>query len=240
VTGGGLSEEGKWVKGKKKGYLLPGRVVMRKFRGKLLAKIRRRLRAGKLKVPEGKREPQIENLLNKLGRRKWQVRVQEKYPYGEGVVSYLARYLRGGAIKNARLIRFEGEEVSFRYQNNREESDEGKGKKGKKGKREVMELKVEEFLRRLFLHIPEPGVQGVRYYGVYKGDGGKDLEICRQELGQGEEEEVKELSWQEVCSQSGEEHPEVCEVCGRRLVRVVRWGRGGAPPEREERVKKAA
>jgi hypothetical protein len=94
VTGGGLSEEGEWVKAKKKGYLLPGRVVMKKFRGKLLDKIRRGIKKGKLKLPAGKSEQQVYKLLNKLGRVKWHVRIPEKYAHGEGVVTYLARYLR--------------------------------------------------------------------------------------------------------------------------------------------------
>jgi hypothetical protein len=237
VTGGGLSEEGQWVKAKKPGYLLPGRVVMEVFRGKLLDKIRGGLKKGKLKVPEGKSEQQVYNLINKLGREKWHVRIQEKYAHGEGVVTYLARYLRGGAMKNSRLISFDGKEVSFWYKDNLEEVNEGNGKKGKT---EVLELEVEEFMRRLLLHIPERGVQGVRYYGVYKGKKTRELELCRKELGQGEVKEVKELSWQEYSSQRGGEHPERCEVCGRRIVCVVKWGRGGAPPLREGELKRAA
>ncbi len=37
--------------------------------------------------------PQVQNLMNKLGRKKWNVRICEKYPHGSGVLTYLARYL---------------------------------------------------------------------------------------------------------------------------------------------------
>jgi hypothetical protein len=88
VTGGGLSEGGQWG-AVRNGFLLPMRVVMAVFRGKLLAAIRRGLHQGQLRVPEGKRLPQVGNLLNKLGRAKWNVHIRERYPYGQGVLVYL-------------------------------------------------------------------------------------------------------------------------------------------------------
>ena len=33
----------------------------------------------------------------------------ERYRHGAGVVTYLARYLRGGPIKNARLVAWDGD-----------------------------------------------------------------------------------------------------------------------------------
>ena len=68
------------------GFLLPMRVVMALFRGKLLAAIHQGLQQGQLTPPEGKSRQQLENLLNKLGRQKWNVRIQERYPYGQGVL----------------------------------------------------------------------------------------------------------------------------------------------------------
>jgi hypothetical protein len=180
------------------------------------------------------REQQLDNLLNQLGREKWHVHIRERYAHGGGVMSYLARYLRGGPISNARLIEWEGEGVSFWYKNNREEREEGKGKQ------QVMQLKVEEFLQRWLIHVPEEGTQVVRCYGLYGRSGKKELEQCRQQLGQGAVAEVEEIRWQESWSQRGEEHPERCPVCGRRMVAVVSWPRGGAPPSKEERRKKAA
>lgn len=85
VTGGGLSEAGQWV-AVRNGFVLPMRVVMAVFRGKLLAAIRQGLEQGQLKVPEGIRRQQLDNLLNKLGRTKWHVHIRERYPYGQGVL----------------------------------------------------------------------------------------------------------------------------------------------------------
>ena len=92
VTGGGLSDAGQWV-AVRHGFLLPMRVVRALFRGKLLAAIRQGLQAGRLQLPAGKRLQQMENLLHKLGRLKWNVHIRERYPHGQGVLIYLARYL---------------------------------------------------------------------------------------------------------------------------------------------------
>jgi hypothetical protein len=106
VTGGGVTPDGHW-KAVRHGFLLPARVVMAVFRGKMLDAIRRAWTRGELVVPEGLRPQQVLNLLNRLGhptKTRWNVRIMERYAHGAGVVTYLARSLRGGPIKNARLV----------------------------------------------------------------------------------------------------------------------------------------
>jgi len=87
VTGGGLNESGQWV-AVGNGYLLPMRVVRALFRGKLLAAIRQGVVQGTLQLPAGQRRQPVENLLNKLGRTKWNVHIRERYPHGQGVLIY--------------------------------------------------------------------------------------------------------------------------------------------------------
>ena len=102
VTGGGLTPAGQWV-AVRHGFLLPMRVVMAVFRGKMVAAIRQTFARGALVLPEPMRPQQFVNLLNRLGhptKTKWNVRIMERYRHGAGVVTYLARYLRGGPIKN--------------------------------------------------------------------------------------------------------------------------------------------
>ena len=50
----------------------------------------------------------------------------ERYRHGAGVVTYLARYLRGGPIKTARLVAWDGEHVTFSYRTRSAETDGGK------------------------------------------------------------------------------------------------------------------
>ena len=51
VTGGGLTPTGQWV-AVRHGFLLPARVVMAVFRGKMLAAIRQTFARGALALPE--------------------------------------------------------------------------------------------------------------------------------------------------------------------------------------------
>jgi hypothetical protein len=93
VTGGGLTSEGAW-KAVRHGLLLPVRVVMAVWRGKLLAAIRQALAAEALVVPEGVRPQPLLNLLTRLGhprKTQWNVHIRERYRHGAGVVTYLAR-----------------------------------------------------------------------------------------------------------------------------------------------------
>lgn len=82
---------------------LPARVVMGLFRGKLLAKLRTLSPSSTLTLPTDWTPQQLITLCNKLGRKKWNVNVRERYEHGGGVVKYLARYVRGGPLKNSQL-----------------------------------------------------------------------------------------------------------------------------------------
>jgi hypothetical protein len=222
VTGGGLTEGGQWV-AVRHGFLLPMRVVMALFRGKLLAAIRQGVVQGTLQLPGGQRQQAVENLLNKLGRTKWNVHIRERYPYGHGVLVYLARYLRGGPIAHRRLLACDGEQVVLGY----EERTKGPGGQAT---RRTMRLPPGQFIGRWRLHVPPPGAVLVRGWGLYAHSQGDALAQCRQQLGQGPVEVPPPWDWQSACAERGEAHPECCPICGRRLVCTALIPRAGVPP----------
>jgi hypothetical protein len=80
-----------------------------------------------------------------------------------------------------------------------------------------MRLPIEQFVARLFQHVPLAGQRLVRTYGVYAGNRRADLDRCRAHLGQPAFEEPPVRSWQDCVATLGEEHPERCPVCGARL-----------------------
>ena len=226
VTGGGLTPDGQW-RAVRNGFLLPARVVMAVFRGKMLAAIRQALACEALTVPAPMRPQQLQNLLNRLGhprKTKWHVRIMERYRHGAGVVTYLARYLRGGPIKNARLIACDGDRVTFTYRAREEEAD------AESVSPHRMTLPVVDFLQRWLLHVPGPHTRVVRSYGLYHHTHTEALTHCRAALGQPPGEPPPALDWQTVCAQRGEAHPERCPTCGQLLVCTGVIPRGGAPP----------
>jgi hypothetical protein len=157
VTGGGLSESGHWV-AVRRGFLLPMRVVMAVFRGKLRAAIRQELAHGTLAVPQGKSPQQVENWLNRRGRTKWHVHIRARYPHGQGVLVYLARDLRGGPLSTRRLLSCDGEQVVCRYE------ERAKGPGGPATPR-TMCLPLAQFVGRWLPHVPPPGAVRVRCWG---------------------------------------------------------------------------
>jgi hypothetical protein len=222
VTGGGVTEGGQWV-AVRNGFLLPMRVVMAVFRGKWLAAIRHGVVKGTLQLPAGQRQQLMENLLNKLGRAKWNVHIRERSPYGHGVLVYLARYLRGGPIAQRRLLACDGQQVVCGYE------ERAKGPGGQATRR-TMCLPLAQFIGRWRLHVPPPGAVLVRCWGLYAHTQGAALAVCRQQLGQGPVETPQPLDWQRACAERGEAHPERCPVCGRRLVCTALIPRAGVPP----------
>jgi Putative transposase len=209
------------------GFLLPARVVMAVLRGKMLDAIRRAWTCGELVRPEGLRPQPVLNLLNRLGhprKTRWNVRIMERYAHGAGVVTYLARYLRGGPRKNGRLGAYDGAHVPFTYRARQEEAD------ARPASPHQMTLPVAAFLQRWLLHVPVPQRRGVRSYGLYHPSHAAALAVCRAELGQPPMEAPAALDWQPVCAQRGDAHPERCPTCGQQLVCTGVIPRGGAPP----------
>ena len=103
VTGGGLSSSGEW-KVAIKDFLLPYDLIKDSFRKHVRKAILKALNRQDLVLPDDMRPQQVKNLLNKLGRKKWNVRICEKYSHGNGVMTYLGRYIGGGPISNNRII----------------------------------------------------------------------------------------------------------------------------------------
>lgn len=210
VTGGGMTPVGDW-RAITNGYLLPGRVVRDLFRGKLCDMLRQETEKEHLIMPEGVRQQQILNLLNKLGRKKWNVCIRERYAHGRGVVTYLGRYLRGGPISNKRIVAWDDNTVKFRFKDYKAAEDGGK-------KHQEMELPVDDFLQRLMRHVPEPRRNMVRSYGLYAGRRRQDLDRCREQVGQEPVPKVPDRDWQEILAKFDDNNYGRCPVCGARLV----------------------
>jgi hypothetical protein len=197
------------------GYLLPARVVMPVFRGKFLAAVHRALDAEQLTLPPQMPLSQLRMLLNRLGRQKWHVQLMTRYAQGQGVATYLARYLRGGPLKPSRLMSWDDQTVTFRYADNQDLDAQGRGK------RKLLPLAVPDFFQRWLLHVPPPGLQVVRAYGLYAPAKRETLAQGRHILGQAPLAVPPPVDWQSYCAQQGPQHPERCPVCGQRLRRTA-------------------
>ncbi|WP_422662600.1 MULTISPECIES: IS91 family transposase [Rhodopirellula] len=222
VTAGGLSEDGTWIGAKKK-CLLPRKVLMTKFRGKFKTLLKEAFRNGKIKLPPGWTINQLYALLYRLSGA-WNVKVFDAYEGGASVVTYLARYLRGGPIGNSRLLQERDGRVVFRYRLSELEGGDGK-------RQGVTSLPTDTFLMRWLEHVPPRRYQCVRGFGLYSGNQHSDLVQAHQVLGSGYDGSVQEAkTWQELCDAAGMDEACRCPACGSLLVSHHSFQPGRSPP----------
>ena len=232
LTSGGLTPDGRWVASREK-YLLPGAVLMAKFRGKFIAYLRKafdeRTVTGKTKKPESilvpppdMRRQQCLNLLNKLGRKKWHVQVETAYAEARGALKYTGRYIRRGPLSEKRIISYNGQLVHIAYAHPEKHTTPS------------FKLTADDFVLRVLAHAPAKGSHCVRVYGLYHS-------ACREKLNQArclrgqprykpEEEppDVHELLHRMFPDFTGD----LCPVCHTRLVTTRVAHRAHSPPQK--------
>ena len=217
VTGGGIDKTQQWRQ-LQHHYLLPVAVMKALFKGKLLARLWTALNNNTLTLPPYIKRPVIQRLLRKLNEKTWNVHIQERYPHGRGVMLYLSRYVKGGAISNHRLTCVNEKQVHMRY---KDHSDQ---------QYKTMVLTQAQFIERVLWHIPETGQHSVRQYGLYAYQARSKRNQIRDELGQLPEQVITEsLGWRDYLTSIGRKPRDTCSKCGKPLLRfalihTLGWG----------------
>jgi hypothetical protein len=177
VPGGGLSsDDARWIPCRP-GFFLPVRVLSRLFRRLFLQRLQSAYDAGKLNFFNT-----LENLQNRreflrylepLSKSEWVVYAKPPFAGPEKVLDYVGRYTHRVAISNNRLLDIEAGQVSFRYKDYRDHSQQ-----------KTMALSAEEFIRRFLLHVLPHGFHRIRYFGFLGNRHRQEkLAQCRQLLG---------------------------------------------------------
>jgi hypothetical protein len=194
VTGGGLS--GTQWRTVKNDFLLPVGVLKAKFRGKWLAWLNKAYADGKLILPPDWTENTWIKTLARIAKKNWNVRIQGAYRHGRGVAVYLSRYVRGGPIKDNRLLKVDDSRVTFRYRSHPD------------GNEKTQALSIDDFITRVLWHVPVKGQHNVRYYGIYVPGARDQRELARAQLG----EKIDESAPLKTVKQRQ------CPVCGNPLL----------------------
>jgi hypothetical protein len=212
VTGGGLSLDRKrWICSKKD-FFIPVHVLSCLFRGKFLDGLKKEYEAGELKFPgqieELKETPIFKRFLTNLYHQVWVVYCRPPLKDPEKVMDYLGRYTHRVALSNDRLVKMEGNQVTFRW---RDSSDNNKIK--------LITLKALEFIRRFLLHVLPGQFVKIRYYGILSHRSRKTkLSRCKKLLGVVILEESKEVPkepWQDLLTRITGINPRICPHCGK-------------------------
>jgi len=173
VPAGGLSpDQTRWV-ACRPGYLLPVRVLSRRFRDVFVARLRAAFATGGLRFSGALAalgEPAVfaERLALLLGV-EWVVYAKPPFAGPDAVLAYLGRYTHRVAIANSRLTRLEDGDVDFTWKDYRDSS-----------KTKVMTLSADEFIRRFLLHTVPDGFHRIRHIGfLANGHRSGKLALCR-------------------------------------------------------------
>jgi ssDNA-binding Zn-finger/Zn-ribbon topoisomerase 1 len=208
----GIGLQGETIQQIENDFLLPVGELKAKFRGKWLSYLNQAYERGEIVLPDDWTEIEWRKVLRKVAKKSWNIRIQGAYKHGDGVAVYLSRYVRGGPIKDKKLISADEKKVIFRYKDHHD------------GKSKTMPLSTEDFITRVLWHVAVKGQHQVRHYGLYaSGAQSKRIKV-REALGVEAEKAFNKP----------EKKPQRCPACGhvlfhlqstRRDISYIRSGR---------------
>ena len=177
VPEGGIAPDGtRWVR-PRADFFLPVKVLGKVFRGKFIAALCAGFAVGKLRF-FARMKPQdragcFRDLVRQCHRHDWVVYAKRPFGGPEHVLQYLGNYTHRIAISNHRLVGLRDGQVAFRWRDSVH-----------RNKKRVMKLRVEEFLRRFFLHVLPRGFVRIRHFGFLANRRRQtQLPLCRKLLG---------------------------------------------------------
>ena len=177
VPGGGLSPDGqRWI-ACRRSFFLPVRVLSRRFRRLFVESLEKAFEEGQLKFFSSLQElddrKAFLRYLAPLRKKKWVVYAKKPFAGPQQVLDYVGRYTHRVAISNNRILNIESGQITFRYKDYRNGSQQ-----------KTMTLSADEFIRRFLLHVLPEGFHRIRYYGFLGNRYRKEkLEQCRRLLG---------------------------------------------------------
>jgi len=200
VTMGGMKKQGEW-----KVYdYIPFSILRKQWQTVVLKLIRRSLSESEKK--------KVQHLLQKAysangegfyvyaPKQKGNVKVQ---------IGYIGRYIRRPAIALHRIEGYDGQYVTFRYHDKKD------------GKEKLETITVEEFIKRLIVHIPDEQFKTIRYYGIYS----RRIKAISKKLISNWQKEVRKWivnikkivrrrNWQQRIKEQTGNDPMICPHCG--------------------------
>jgi Putative transposase/Transposase zinc-binding domain len=150
------SRSGQWVPCRRSEFLFPVRALSVVFRAKFLEKLKARRAELKLPPHIGYLEDlaSFQDFIDHAWKEEFVVYTKQPFAGPEQVIEYLGRYVHRVAISNYRILKIEGDQVSFSYRDRADGNTE-----------KVETVSGVEFLRRFMTHALPKGFQRIRYHG---------------------------------------------------------------------------
>jgi hypothetical protein len=235
VPSGGLSlNNNGWINSKKD-FLMPVKVVSRKFRGKFLSYLKEEYKNNTDLVFTGeteelKRKDVFQCYIDKLYKTEWVVYCKPPFGSAEHVLEYLGRYTHRVAISNNRIIALENDYVVFKW---RDYSDNNNEK--------FMTLCADEFIRRFLMHILPPKFVKIRHYGILSNRNRitklKKCKLLLKVSNVNEQSTISKLSIAELILKLTGKDIFACPICKGKMLRKERLeSKLNRPPTKNMKV----
>ena len=162
VTGGGLDKLGKFKKSKKN-FLIPVKVLSKKFRGKLLSMIKEEELEFYNEYEYLKDKNKLKTYLSPLYKKDWVCYSKPPFNNVGETYKYLGRYAYRVCMSNERIVKMNDSHVWFTYKDRFDRNI-----------KKITKVKGEEFIRRFLMHSLPKSFMKIRYYGILSGKGRKE------------------------------------------------------------------
>ena len=135
----------------------------------------------------------------------WVVYCKPPFTSPEQTLEYLGRYTHRVALSNDRIVRMEGDQITFRYRDSANK------------RVRLMTLSANEFIRRFLLHVLPSRFVKIRHYGIMSTRNRQTkLARCKELLGCSPTPPSPQakIDWQERLLQLTGWDPGACTSCG--------------------------
>ena len=150
----------------------------------------------------------INQIIQKIGKKKWSVRIENPVLGTEQIIEYLGRYVRRVAITNSRIEAVDHAEVTINYKKYAEQ------KKGKPAPIGTKTMPGEAFLQQFCQHVLPFRFHRVRYFGIYGFAAKKKKEAIYIQLTNQPAPVYQAPTSKQIIEKMLGHHPDICSNCG--------------------------
>jgi len=205
VPGGGYSQSRqKWIHAPNN-FLVPAKVLKKRFRSLFLTGLKNLYAAGSLYLQGTDYENPVlfQRLIDSLFKIPWVVYLKESFQNSDSVIKYLARYTHKIAISNHRIISTDNGMVVFIYKDYKDGNKE-----------KIMRMDTFSFMRRFMLHVVPYRFVRIRYFGILSHrNKRKAIQSCREFYNATMKTRDTPTDWRAIYLMKTGKDCSVCPVC---------------------------
>ena len=209
TTCGGVDEKGTWHN-----VYFPAEVVKRMWRHRIINLFRNEYKKGLILPARYNDESAFNKWMKKLYEIKWYVHLQKPSDNHKRNIEYLGRYIKRPTISEARIEKYNGSEVTFKFLDHYNNTVDR------------VTMSVFKFISSIIMHIPDRNFRMIRYYGFLSNrTRGQMLPLVYKAIKQVAPKIIKTVTWRMMLILRLNKDPLACPNCNIQLrLRQVYYG----------------